>query len=263
MEPIYTTPSATPACIDSLNLNIINLQKSPPKTLQTENENEITIIAKILAPKPLNLNAFKTTMLKSWNITGKVATNQLGDNKMAFIFAEKRDMEKVLNNTWTFRDHETVIAWWPPDKALAEVDLDTARFWVHIYGIPVSYINVPNVEKLANEIGTFVKTDLHSPAQKWKNSVKIKIDLNINKPLISFLDFTCSGGKKLLLEIRYECLMDFCHTCGRIGHKGLYCSWQGKEDDDGNREGIFGPWMKFEAPHIKNPKFVDVLLLNN
>ncbi|KAL3618557.1 hypothetical protein CASFOL_037639 [Castilleja foliolosa] len=152
-----------------------------------------------------------------------------------------------------FKDHQTVLAWWPPDKALAEVDLDTARFWVHIYGIPVSYINPSNVEMLANEIGTFVKTDLHSPAQKWKRYVKIEIDININKPLLSYPVFSCDWGKRLMLEIRYERLIDFCHTCGRIGHKGPYCSWKGQDDGE-IEERNFGPWMKFEAPHITNPK---------
>ncbi|KAL3613216.1 hypothetical protein CASFOL_042907 [Castilleja foliolosa] len=249
MEPIYSTPIPQDET-DSLNLKVLNLQKSPNKMLQPATENEITIITKILAPKPLNLNALKTTMLKAWNITGKVATNQLGDNKMAFIFSEKKDMDKVLNNAWTFRDHQTALAWWPPDKAPDEVDLETAYFWVNIFGIPVSYINAPNIEMIGNEIGSIVKTDLSSPNQKWKRSVKIQLGIDINKPLLDTLEFACNDGKKLLLEIRYERLIDFCHRCGRIGHKGPSCEWVTEEIG----KGLFGPWMKFEAQHIENPK---------
>ncbi|KAL3647568.1 hypothetical protein CASFOL_008536 [Castilleja foliolosa] len=106
---------------------------------------------------------FKSTMIKAWNITGKVSTNQLGDNKMAFVFAEEKDMSKVLNNTWTFRDHQTVITWWPPDEAQTDVNLEKARFWVHFFGIPVTFINKENAEAIGNEIGTFVRSDLHSP----------------------------------------------------------------------------------------------------
>ncbi|KAL3640430.1 hypothetical protein CASFOL_015398 [Castilleja foliolosa] len=128
--------------MDSLNLEDLILQTHNPDKLdtQTESESENAIITRILAPKPVNVNAFKTTILRAWNISGKITSNTLGDNKMAFIFSDKRDMEKVLNMTWTFRDHQLVIARWPPDKAVDEVNLDVTRFWVHDSKICATFI---------------------------------------------------------------------------------------------------------------------------
>ncbi|KAL3655175.1 hypothetical protein CASFOL_000961 [Castilleja foliolosa] len=193
-------------------------------------------------------------MIKAWNITGKVSTNQLGDNKMAFVFAEEKDMSKVLNNTWTFRDHQTVITWWPPDEAHTDVNLEKARFWLHFFGIAVTYINKENAEAIGNEIGTFIRSDLHSPAQKWRNSLKMQIDLDIHKPLRSTINFTCNGGKQILVEVRYERLIDFCHACGRIGHKNPNCTFDREKKELEAEDNPIGPWLKFEASLIPNPK---------
>ncbi|KAL3622061.1 hypothetical protein CASFOL_034257 [Castilleja foliolosa] len=237
---------------DSLNLEDMIIQN--PQT-ETQNENidkEYAIIARIIAPKPLNMNAFKTTILKAWNNTSKVQTNLLGDNKMAFIFAEKRDMEKVMNQAWTFRDHQLVTVRWPPDKAHNEIELNRIRFWVHIFGIPVAFVNQGNAEAMGNELGKFVKTDLHSAAQKWKRSLKLQIEIDITKPLSGELEFFM-GSKSYLLEVRYERLNDFCHNCGRIGHKGNICGYAKNRSENLGNNNEFGPWLRYENHHIKNP----------
>ncbi|KAL3631371.1 hypothetical protein CASFOL_024355 [Castilleja foliolosa] len=240
--------------MDNLNMEVLNLQSSPTKNTLPDNEKEFTVIARIIAPKPLNLNAFKATMIKAWSIIGKVSTNQLDDNKMAFVFAEEKDLSKVLNNTWTFRDHQTVITWWPPDKAHTDVNLEKARFWVHFFGIPVNFINKENAEAIGNEIGTFIRSDLHSPAQKWRKSLRMQIDLDIHKPLRSTINFACNGGKQILVEVRYERLIDFCHACGRIGHKNPNCTYDKEKKELEDEDNPIGPWLKFEASLIPNPK---------
>ncbi|KAL3621816.1 hypothetical protein CASFOL_034302 [Castilleja foliolosa] len=140
-------------------------------------------------------------MIRAWNITGKIQTNNLGDNIMAFIFSAKNEMEKVSNLTWTFRDYQMVIAKWPPDKALAEIDLDHTSFWVHVYGLPVAHINLTTAAEIGNNIGRFIKADLNSPAQKWKKSVRIQVEININQPLISAMKLSGNGKNQLMVEI--------------------------------------------------------------
>ncbi|KAL3649384.1 hypothetical protein CASFOL_005787 [Castilleja foliolosa] len=238
--------------IEGLNLEVVNLPNSPNENNQNI-ETEGTLITRIIAPKPLNLNAFKSTILRAWNITGKISANSLGDNMMAFIFSEEKDLEKVMNLSWTFRDHQLVIARWPPDKSLAEINLHKTIFWVHFFGVQVKFINQENAEKMGNEIGTFIKTDLHSSAQRWKKSLRIQVEIDVTKPLSSSLMFALTDQRKIPLEIR---LNDFCHTCGKIGHKSKFCGDRKELSNEGHSSGgNFGPWMKFENQLVRNTNF--------
>lgn len=59
--------------------------------------NEYTIITRVLSEKPINMNAFKNTILKAWNPKKKVSTNLLQGNLMAWIFEDENDLSKILN----------------------------------------------------------------------------------------------------------------------------------------------------------------------
>ncbi|KAL3638819.1 hypothetical protein CASFOL_016726 [Castilleja foliolosa] len=233
-------------------IDAINSLHPDPITSNEEN----TIIAKIISQKTCNMNAFKDAMIKAWKPNKKTTTNLLEDNTMAFVFDDEEDMEKVLNNAWTFRDHQLVISRWPPDQALAEINLDKVTFWIHAIGVPVSYTNLRNAQVIGDELGRFVKSDMRSVAHKWKKSMRIQVEFDIFKPLKSTLAFSCPSRPGLFIEIRYERLVDFCYSCGLIGHKLANCHIP----NDGRRgigeEGGFGPWMKMENSHIRNPKFI-------
>ncbi|KAL3643388.1 hypothetical protein CASFOL_014203 [Castilleja foliolosa] len=217
---------------------------------------ENTIIAKIITTKTLNMNAFKAAMLKAWKPDKKATTNSLGDNTMAFVFEEEEDMEKILNQAWTFRDHQLAVVRWPPDQAHDEVNLNIVTLWVHAFGVPVSYTNMRSAKVIGDEIVRFIKTDLTNVNQKWKKSIRMQVEIDIQKPLKSALTFSCSGRPKLQIGIRYERLIDFCYSCGLIGHKLANChnSSEGRQKEI--EEECYGPWMKSENFHIPNPKFI-------
>ncbi|KAL3655744.1 hypothetical protein CASFOL_000140 [Castilleja foliolosa] len=234
------------ALADSLDAQCIQSIEATPNL----NENECTIIARILSPKPLNMNAFKAMTINAWNPSQKPDTNLLENNTMVFIFHNKTDMEKVLNNSWTFRDYQIIITKWPAEKSLHEIDLTKITFWIQASGIPVAYINSSTAKIIGDAVGIFVKTDLNSPNQKWRKSIRIQIEMDIMKPLISHITIPCKGRSPILVEIRYERLTDCCFKCGFLGHKIPDCN-----SEEADQSSFIGPWMKSENKHLKNPIF--------
>ncbi|KAL3634161.1 hypothetical protein CASFOL_021215 [Castilleja foliolosa] len=200
------------------------------------------------------MNAFKTTITKAWNIPGNVTTNLLQENTMVFVFNEK-DKAKVLNSTWTFRDHQVLIVEWPEEKALHEIEMTKIRFWIHVFGIPAAWIDQEMAENVGNFAGKFVKADLGTLGHKWRKSLRIQIDVDILKPLTTLMLIGHNGRKKILLEIRYERLTDVCYKCGKIGHKSINCPDNMEGSDESNPNPKYGPWMKAENSHIQNPKY--------
>ncbi|KAL3628308.1 hypothetical protein CASFOL_027354 [Castilleja foliolosa] len=153
--------------IEGINgLATINLEEAEIQCIlnsPTQSDKNSTLIARILSPKPISINAFKHSLMKAWNPIGNIATHQLGDNMLAAVFDNERDLIKVQNSTWTFRDQHIVVAKWPPDKALAEVDLTKISFWVQVFGLPVSYNNLETAKTIGGVLGTFIKADLNAP----------------------------------------------------------------------------------------------------
>ncbi|KAL3649264.1 hypothetical protein CASFOL_005667 [Castilleja foliolosa] len=234
---------------DELKVHCLQTEENPPQN------NEFTLVTKIITQKSNNLNAFKNSILRSWNPSGKVLTNPLQNNTMAFIFNKEEDINKILNATWTFRDQQIAIARWPPDKSITEVNLNKILFWVHVFGIPVCYANLTTAQAIGGMIGTFVKSDINLATQKWKRSIRIQVELDINKPLISSMVLYCNSRSRFLTEIRYERLTDFCFKCGLLGHKIISCENPMTEIPKSIADNVFGPWMKVENTHIMNPKF--------
>ncbi|KAL3639346.1 hypothetical protein CASFOL_017253 [Castilleja foliolosa] len=192
----------------------------PNKITPNQTEQEFTLIAKILSQKPLNLNAFKSSIIKAWNPKKKITTNILESNTVAFVFEDESDLDKVHNLSWTFRDHQIILAKWNSDQALGEVNLTSTIFWIQVFGIPVCYMNQNTARIIiGNEIGTFCKADLQLASNKWKKSLRIQIKLDITKPLTSFIILSCGDRPGFRIEIRYERLSDFCYNCGLLGHK--------------------------------------------
>lgn len=218
-------------------------------------ECEHTIIARIYTGKAINMNAFKSTILKAWNPKGKVNTNLQQTNTMAFIFESDNDVTKTLNQSWSFRDSQIITQRWPPDKALHEIDLDKANFCLQAFNIPVCYTNQSTATFIGNQVGTFLKTDLNSASQKWEKALRIQVELNLHKPLTRSISIPCQGRPNFLIELRYERLSEFCFKCGLLGHKFQFCNAIQEKEDMVPSTLPYGPWVKAENTHIPNPDF--------
>ncbi|KAG8363681.1 hypothetical protein BUALT_Bualt19G0047700 [Buddleja alternifolia] len=114
----------------------------------------------------------------------KVTCNDIEDNKFAFVFYDKGDFDKVLNmSPWSFRGQLVIFKHWNPDMMVAEVSLDLAPFWVQAFNIPVRFTTPSSTKIIGNMLGKFIKTDLISESQRWKKFLRIRVELDISKPL--------------------------------------------------------------------------------
>ncbi|KAL3626524.1 hypothetical protein CASFOL_030073 [Castilleja foliolosa] len=189
-------------------------------TATTISEN--TLIARVITQKQLNMKAFKATILRAWNPTKPVSTNILPSNSMAFIFEEEADLNKVLNSSWTFRDHQLIVAKWPPDKPLFEIDLQKITLWVQAFGIPVHYTNASTAEAIGKALGKLIKADLNNPAQRWRKSLRIQVEMDISHPLQSNILLTFTGGSKSLIELSRDELLSNSFPCKETENGALW-----------------------------------------
>lgn len=117
-------------------------------------------------------------------------------------------------------------------------------------------MNNTNAKTIADHIGKFLKTDLQATAQKWKRAMRIKLEIDISKPLQDVITLQCQGRSNLLAEIRYERLVEFGFFCGHLGHKVQTCKSISLSENMDAKAHRFGPWLKTENPLTPNP-FID------
>lgn len=233
-------------------LQCTDYTENPSDSLNEEH----TIIAQILTSKTINMNAFRSTMVKAWNPKGKFLTNQLQQNSMAFIFESQNDFQKITNLSWCFRESQVIINHWPPDKALHEIDMTKNTFWIQATNLPACLINNQTASFIGNIVGEFIKTDNLTSSHKWKRSLRIKVHVDITKPLQDHVDIPRQGTTNLLTEIRYERLAEFCFFCGMLGHKVFNCIFSTDYVPIEISNCKYGPWLKTENIHIQNPLFL-------
>lgn len=101
--------------------------------------------------------------------------------------------------------------------------LNVAEFWVQIYNLPAGYVSEKVIESVGNYIGVYIKPDKACFDGSWKQFVRVRVAIDISKPLKRRLKLKKEGGEWLGIDFKYERLPTFCFLCGLIGHAEKFC----------------------------------------
>ncbi|KAL0303362.1 UNVERIFIED_CONTAM: hypothetical protein Sradi_6204300 [Sesamum radiatum] len=98
---------------------------------------------------------------------------------------------------------------------------------------------------IGNQLGWFKDVETDNSEKIWGSSLRIRVSLNITKPLKRVLRIRTEIRDDLLVSFTYEKFTNFCYFCGCLGHLSKYCELQLKEDfvDPGDAT-PFGPWLR-------------------
>ncbi|KAL0385693.1 UNVERIFIED_CONTAM: hypothetical protein Sradi_2963600 [Sesamum radiatum] len=106
-------------------------------------------------------------------------------------------------------------------------------------------------EIIGNQIGRFRHVDLDSGGQFWGASLRVRVGLNVTKPLRRILKLHTILGSELIISFSYERLPNFCYWCGYLGHIMKLCERQYESDFNEKQEPLpFGPWLRATTPAI-------------
>ncbi|MBA0755740.1 hypothetical protein Gogos_022136 [Gossypium gossypioides] len=155
----------------------------------------------------------------------------------------------IIDKTWI----PTNSNWHLPFKKGQDMDFyefQLAPFWLRIYNIPIEFMDHQTALDVGNTIGELVAIDWKDRFGGWTEFMRLKVKIDVSKPLRRIAKFGDKDGIERIGLIKYERLPDFCHSCGIIGHTLKVCTngEMGGELKDTNLQ--YGSWMR--AP-IVNP----------
>ncbi|KAF5453769.1 hypothetical protein F2P56_023489 [Juglans regia] len=204
------------------------------------------LAAHVVADKEVNRGALRTTMSKVWKVEGQVSFKELGCNKFLVEFQNPLEKNRVLSERpWSFDRY--LICLFNCEDCLAPRDIffNEEPFWVQLHDLPFAGMNRTMGERLGAAAGNVVLVDVDSSGMAWGSFLRVKLILDISKPLTSGR-FINLGGKRYWIPFKYERLPLICFHCGAIKHAGLSCP-------SGNqREGVapqYGSWLRANSQH--------------
>ncbi|KAF3589910.1 hypothetical protein F2Q69_00031137 [Brassica cretica] len=113
-------------------------------------------------------------------------------------------------------------------------------FWVGITGIPLHLWTSKNLKKIGSKLG-------HVDEDKIKESEgRMRIDVDIRKPLVFSKNILSPGGDEMTIQIQYELLFKHCTFCGMLSHELSHCTK--KEQGSSNQMEIADVFSRVQLP---------------
>lgn len=187
----------------ALSWHDLNLQPAPETTKATSDK---ILIGRLVADKPLNKYAIHSSIKASWNFIQNFLIEDMDINKFIFTFRTSQDKFRVRNQApWNIKGHLLILKPWSPGATLHEINLNHATFNVQIHGLPLDHIILNNAIEIGKTIGNLIKVE-EDPlyALAFRKFIRIKVELDITKPLQQGFMMPRLGNNEIWIAIKYE-----------------------------------------------------------
>ncbi|KAL0438583.1 UNVERIFIED_CONTAM: hypothetical protein Slati_2341300 [Sesamum latifolium] len=207
---------------------------------------ELYLVGRLLSHKPFHADALKSTLPLAFNPVRGMNFKLLEDHRFLLKFNHIVDRNRVLNGCpWSFERNLLILSAITMNENPQEVNLDWAAFHIHVHGLPLSKMSKEMSHFIGDHLGRFIDVDADSTGQVWGSSMRLRISLDVTKPLRRVLKIRTSLGDEQLLSFTYEKLPNFCYLCGCLGYLSKFCELRFAEKftDPGDAT-PFDPWMR-------------------
>ncbi|XP_010674813.1 uncharacterized protein LOC104890894 [Beta vulgaris subsp. vulgaris] len=208
---------------------------------EVDDQVSLMLVGCLVTDRPFNLDAFKKTMVMAWAVSKKVVIQAVAANLFVIHFFHWRDKEKVMEGRpWCFDQHLLVLNELSGDEQPTKIPLNLSPFWVRIYHLPFNCRSDNDVRAITVALGLVLS--IEPDALGLNKYRRVKVLLDVNKPLRRIQKIKGKNGTTLTIEFKYERLPYFCFKCGVMGHGEKDCPSALDDPQDGNFG--WGLWLK-------------------
>lgn len=169
---------------------------------------------------------------------------ELQPNRYIFQFYHEVDIKRVIEGSpWTFGRFHLVFERLKEGDNPRIISLNNILLWVQLHDMDAGFMSQRVVQDIGNYIGQFVESDPNNFLGVWRDYLRVRVKLSIEKPLKRRMKLKRSENQWCWANFRYEGVPTFCFICGLIGHNEKYC----ERLFDTPMEKIekpYGAWMK-------------------
>ena len=187
-------------------------------------ECSLSLFGHLLTDGNQNQRALKNTMRSTWKMGSDLQIMDMGNNVLRFKFGSEYQLKWVeQNGPWNFDNNLLLLCRWRRGLSAANIKFTHSPFWVQIWGLPFELMSEEVGRKLGNSIGRFIEMDRQARQSEQAKFMRIRVDLQLDKPLRRGGRVASVVGEKCWVSFRYERLPVFCFQCGKLGHDEKHC----------------------------------------
>ncbi|KAH1033457.1 hypothetical protein J1N35_045631 [Gossypium stocksii] len=139
-------------------------------------------------------------------------------------FGDVEDRKRILNlSPWLFDKCLFAMLSYVKEKEMDSYAFNLSPFWVRIFSIPFEYMDRSVVMDVGSAIREVIAIDWCDRDGRWTEYIRLRVIINISKPLRRVVQFVNREGVTSVCAIKYERLPTFCYNCGLINHSTQKC----------------------------------------
>lgn len=235
------------------NLNLTTgetdlLSADPAHAANPTVAHDLSLIGRVIIDRELPFNAIRANVLRLIHPLKGATLKSLGPNKFVMTFNHALDRKKTLGGCpWVLEKHALLFE--PIDPSVKPEDQQVTCMLIVARILQISLANRSEsiARMLGNKLGGFIEVPKDT-ANYYSSYLRIKVGVDVMKPLMRGLYFQGVEGKKQWLQVQYERLPVFCFICGILGHGEANCPTRYESDFvEPEGEFPFGSWMRAQA----------------
>lgn len=221
----------------------------------------LCLIGRFLTEGVLDFSAMKQTLAALWRPGRGVYIKEINVNLFLFQFYHEIDIKRVIDGSpWTFNRKVLLITRLQEGVNPRCVSINNLDLWVQIHDLQPGFMSEKVNEEIGNQVGKFVSSCPSNFKGLWREYMRIRVTLDINKPLKRRMKIRKSGNEWIWITFKYENVPTFCFICGLMGHSDKFCS-RIFDTPENEITRPYGTWMR--APFKRQTKMIGAKWLRN
>lgn len=149
-----------------------------------EAKKTFVLVGKFLTDKNINFSAMQNVITSLWKPKEGMEIHDLGGFRYSFVFYHKMDLQKVVEEgPWSFEQSMLVMKQLKNNEDPHLVQLQEADIWVQVYDLPHGFASENILKSVGASIGQYIKSDPTNFDGTWKQFLRVRVIVNIGKPL--------------------------------------------------------------------------------
>ncbi|KAL0408317.1 UNVERIFIED_CONTAM: hypothetical protein Sradi_1766100 [Sesamum radiatum] len=218
---------------------------------------KLIVVGRLLSHRGTNFDALKNMLASLFQPVKGMVLRRITEDWFCIQFNHRLDLQRAIDcRPWTFDKNLLIIE--PILQGLnpTEINLDWCPFLVYVHDLSLSQHNPAMAKHIGNHIGRYLDIEHHENGFGWSSTFKIRIALDVTRPLKRALRLRNDQGDNKLVTFTYDRLPNFCYLCGCLGHIAKFCPKRYEDDFVDPGEALsFGPWLRAN----NQPRFNNII----
>ncbi|XP_075645234.1 uncharacterized protein At4g02000-like [Castanea sativa] len=130
---------------------------------------------------------------------------EVGNNILQLKFGSLCQLEWVeKSGPWNFDNNLLLLCRWRKGLTAANICFTHAPFWIQVWGLPFEYMSEEAGKDIGSRLGKVIEVDKRSLQAKQAKSLRIRVEIPIDKPLCRGANITNVEGERVWINFNYE-----------------------------------------------------------